>query len=102
DDLVKRIRHPIVREELLELRMELEALDAEVLDQTPRLAHAVAAARRIDARERNHHVRMLGGELRDLLVRDGLLAPRALAVDREHDAGHAPLAVILRDLRYRR
>src|SRR5690606_2354585 len=82
--------------------MELEAPDAVMLYQPPRLAHAVLPAGRIDARERNHHVRMLGRELGNLLVRHRLLAASALAVDREDDAGHAPLAVVLGDLRHRR
>src|SRR5690606_1598581 len=98
DHLVERVRHLVVREELLELRVELEALYAVMLDQPARLARRVLAAR-IDARERNHHVRMLGRELRDLLVRYRLHAARALAVDREHDARHAPLAVVRGDFR---
>src|SRR5690606_145575 len=47
----------------------------------------------------NVHVRSRARELGDLLVRDRLHAPSALAVDREHDARHAPLAVVRGDFR---
>src|SRR4030095_9015903 len=78
DRFVQGVAGMIVRIERLHRRVELEALDAEMLDQAPRLAHAHLAARRVDARERDADVRMFGSRLRHLLLRGAPPAPAAL------------------------
>ena len=57
-------------------------------------ANAGGAARRVDARERDQHVGVRGGRLRDLLVGDRRRARDRLAVDAEDDRDHVPLAVV--------
>ena len=70
DDLVQRIDGAVVRVEGLHVRVELEALDAVVADQPPRLLDRPRALVRIDRRERDQHVGVRGRDLGDLLVRD--------------------------------
>ena len=58
EDFVERIRDAVVGRKLLEGRMKFEAANAARLHQLARLAHAVGAARGIDAREGDRDVRM--------------------------------------------
>jgi hypothetical protein len=69
DHLIQRIDRPVVRVERLRAGMELEPLDPVVLDQALRHPHALGAACRIDARERDQHVSVGVRALGDLLVR---------------------------------
>ena len=78
--------------------MKLEAADAEVADQAARLARARLALRRIDAGERDHHVAVGGGLLRDLLVGIAAVAGLALGIDREDHRADLALAIIARGL----
>ena len=58
DHLVERIGKAVVREEPLHVGVELEATDAVVGDQAPRLVDPASALVRVDARERDQHVRV--------------------------------------------
>ena len=95
DHLVERVGHPVVREELLDVGVELEAAHVVLVDQPPGALGRVLAVR-VHARERDHHVGVGGGRLGDLLVRDGLAPAARLVVDREHHARHLALAVVRR------
>src|SRR3989304_6136434 len=75
----------VVRKEALGRGVELEALDAELAHQPPRLLGASVALRRIDAGERNHDIAVLVGDARDLLVRVAAIAGQAFAVHRKDD-----------------
>jgi hypothetical protein len=85
---------PVVGEERLQVRVELEPADAALGHEAADLARSGAAAGRVDARERDQHVGVRGGRLRDLLVGDRRPAGRRLVVDPEHDGGHAALAIV--------
>ena len=97
DDLVQRVRAAVVREERLQVRVELEALDAVLRDQAAGALDGVGPSR-VDARERDQDVRVRGRGLGDLLVRDRRDPAARLPVDREDDRGHAALAVVLGDV----
>jgi hypothetical protein len=97
DHLVQRIGSAVVREELLEVGMELEAPDAVVVDQAARSLDRVAPAR-VDARERDQHVGVRRGAVGDLLVRDRRDAAPGFPVDREHDCGYPPLTIVGGDI----
>ena len=99
-DLVQRVRAAVVREEGLQVGVELEALDAVLGDQAAGALDGVGP-RRVDARERDQHVGVRGGGLGDLLVRDRRDAAARLPVDGEDDGGHAALAVVARRRRRR-
>jgi hypothetical protein len=71
-------------------------------DQPPRLLDAGAAARGIDAGERDEHVRAGRRRLGDLLVGHPGLSRRQLVVDWEDDRHHAPRAIVLGDVLRRR
>ena len=94
DHLVDRPGHLVVGIEALHGRMELEALDAVLLDQLARLARAHLALVRIDAAEGDHDVAVLLRRLGDLLVRDAAPAQLRLGVDREHHEADLLLAVV--------
>jgi hypothetical protein len=59
ENLVQRIPDAIVREELLNRWMKLEAAYCPRADQTSRFAHGFGAARRVDARKRDCDVGVL-------------------------------------------
>ena len=79
--------------------MELEPLDAEILDQAARLAHAHLAARRVDAGERNRDVAMFRRRLGDFLVGNATDAHAALVIHREHHKSDLALTIVGRHLR---
>ena len=79
--------------EALHRRVELEALDAVLLDQPPRLARAHLALVRIDRAEGDHDVAVLLRGLGDLLVRDAPPPHLRLGVDGEVDEADLLLAV---------
>ena len=66
---VQRIRDAIVWRKTLKRRVEFQSANAARRDEPLRFADALGAARRIDAREGNRDVGVLGGKLRDLVVR---------------------------------
>ena len=101
-DLVQRVGHPVVRREALEAGMELEAAHAVLLDQPACLADGGPALPRVDARERDQHVRVRGAALGDLLVGDARVAGRVLGVHGEDDRGHVAFPVVGGDLADRR
>ena len=101
DHLVERVGAAVVREEGLEVRVELEALDAVVGDQRSGARDRVRPGR-VDARERDHDVRVRGRGLGDLLVRDRGNAAPGLPVDGEDDGCDAARAVVRRDVVDRR
>ena len=74
--------------------MELEALDAVVLDQFARLACAHAALVRVDAGKRNHHVAVLLRGLGDFFVGNAPVADMRLRIDGEHHQADLAFAVI--------
>ena len=96
DHLVERVRHPVVGEEVLQARVELEAADVVLGDQPPRPLDALRPAVRVDRDERDQRVALARGELEDLLV--GHRAAPADAVDHEADGEHVALAVERREL----
>jgi hypothetical protein len=98
DDLVERVGGAVVGEEALEVGVELEAAYAVLVDEPARRARAVAPAGGVDAGERDHHVRVGGSDLGDLLVGHRRAAGLRLPVDREDDAGHAALAIVPGDV----
>ena len=69
DRPVDRVERLVVREERLDVRVELEAAHAVVADEAANLVDGVGAVR-VDAAERDEHVGVGGGGLGDLLVRD--------------------------------
>ena len=94
DDLVEAIGHAIVGEEALNGRMELEPFYDPRRDEIARFAHAHLALVRIDRGESHHDVRVGGGGLRNLVVRDPPGADFEFAVDREHHQANLALAII--------
>jgi hypothetical protein len=94
DDLVEAIGHAIVGEEALNGRMELEPFYDPRRDQIARFAHAHLALVRIDRGESHHDVRVGGGGLRNLVVRDPPGADFEFAVNREHHQANLALAII--------
>ena len=75
--------------------VELESLDAVILDQVARLASSVLALVRIDAGEGDADVVILGGNFGDLVIGDALGPHAALAIDGEHAKGDIRLAIKL-------
>ena len=102
DHLVERVGHAVVREEALDVGVELEAAHPVVGDQAPRLVDAAPALVRVDARERDEHVGVRVGDRGDLLVGHARLPRERLRVDREDDGHHLPLAVVDAPARRRR
>ena len=98
DHLVKRIGKAVVREEPLHVGVELEAADAVVGDQAPRLVDPEPALVRVDAREWDQHVGVGSCDFGDLLVRHSRLPGDRLRVDGEDDRHHPALAIVLRQL----
>jgi hypothetical protein len=94
EHFIQRIRRAIVREELLQRRMKLEAVDAAGGDQASCFANGLRSARRIDAREGDRDVRMFGRKFGDGVVRD-LRSSRQLLVHGEDDAPDAARSIIL-------
>src|SRR5688572_19050582 len=74
--------------------MELETPDATLFDEPPRLARAHLALVRVDARERDHHVRVLARRVDHFLVRYATYAHLELGVDREHHEADLALAIV--------
>jgi len=58
-----------VRRKALKRRMELQSADAAGRDEALGFADAFGAARRVDARERNRDIGVLGGKRGHLIVR---------------------------------
>jgi hypothetical protein len=67
-----------------------------VRDEAFGFMDGVRPARRVDARKRNHDVRMGHRQFDDGVVRHLRAAGQPL-VDREHDAGHAARSVVLHE-----
>src|SRR5215475_10589474 len=67
DHFIKWINRAIVRLKLLQWRMELESSRAG-LNQAPYLGYGFGAARRVNAGEGNHDVRVFGRESQDFVV----------------------------------
>ena len=55
--------------------MQLQPADGAGRDEPSGLGHRGRAARRIDAHERNHDIRIGGGEGEDVVVRSGADGP---------------------------
>src|SRR6202789_3223366 len=96
DDLVDRVGHPVVGEERLRARVELEPLDAVLLDLAPGHPDRLGAAVRVDRAERDEHVGVVvPGPLGDFLGgRAGRVRGLVLDVDGERHRRHLPLAVV--------
>ena len=95
DHFVERIDRRIVGKERLRLRVQFEAADLARGDQPFGLANPRRAARRIDADERDDDIVVTFGKREHVVVAD--VGPRLiLSVDGEHDARHAPLAIVRR------
>ena len=73
----------------------MKPADAEILDQRSRLAHAEQAFVRIDAREGDEDVVILGDQPRHLFIGIAPLAGRRLAIDGEDHCRDLAVAVIL-------
>ncbi len=67
-------------------------------DQLARLAHGELALVRVDARERDQHVRIRPRGLEHLVVADPPAAHPGLVVDGEDDRHEIALAVVVGDL----
>ena len=93
DHLVQRVDLAGVREERLDVRVELEPADAVVADQPTGAVDGVWPVR-VDRRERDQHVGMGCRRGGDLLVRRRRQARDGLGVDGEDDRGHVALAVV--------
>ena len=91
-----------VRMEALHRRVELEALDAVLLDQLSCLAATHLALVRIDRAERDHDVAVVLRRLGDLLVGDAPAPHLGLGVDGEVDEADLLLAVVRDRLVHRR
>ena len=78
--------------------MKLEAANTEVANEPPRLAGARLALGRIDAGERDQHVAVRGGLLRDFLVRIAAVTGLALGIDRKDHRADLALAIVARGL----
>ena len=103
DHLVDRPGHPVGRLEALHRRVELEALDAVLLDQLARLARRPScpcADRSLPKAIMMSRVRLR--RLGDLLVRDAAAAHLRLGVDGEVDEADLLLAVVGDRLVHRR
>jgi hypothetical protein len=94
DHFIERPGHAVLRVEALHRGVELEALDAVLLDQLACLARAHAALVRIDAGEGDHHVAVLRRGLGDFFVGDAAVADVRLGIDGEHHQADLALAVI--------
>ena len=79
--------------------MELEAFDAEFLDQPARLANAKLALVRIDADEGDQDVGIVGGDLQHLVIVVAAESGLALGVDRKDHRGDFLGAIIGRGFR---
>ena len=97
DHLVHGVHGPVVREERLDVRVELEAAHPVFADQAAGLVGRVRPIR-VDAREGDQDIGVRGGNLGDLLVPDGRAAGDGLGVDREDHGHHSPFAVVHGDV----
>ena len=95
DHFVDRVSDTIGRVAILHDVVELEAFDAEILDQVAGLARAIFAFARVDRGERDDDIVMLGGEFRHLVIADALRSDPALAIDREQAERDMALAIII-------
>ena len=82
--------------------MELEAADSVGGDQPPRPADRLIPGQRVDRAERDQHVGVGGGPVRDLLAGQRLVAGLRRGVDGEHHGRELALPVVVRDLLDRR
>ncbi|OIQ67628.1 hypothetical protein GALL_507930 [mine drainage metagenome] len=82
--------------------MEFEALDAEFLDQLPRLANAKLAFMRIDAGEGYQHIGIFGGDLEHLVIIVAAETGFPFGVDRKDHRGDLLGAVVGRGLLHSR
>ena len=98
DHLVERIGQPVVREELLHVGVELEALDAVVVDQARASLDPSPAPVRVDARERDQHVGVGGATSAISSFGTRRLPGDRLRIHGEDDGHHPPLAVVRRQL----
>ena len=101
DHLVERVERAVVREEGLDVGVELEPAHAVVADQASGLVDGVRPVR-VDARERDEDVCVRRRDLGDLLVPDRGTPGDGLGVDGEHDGRHVALAVVGGDVLDRR
>src|SRR5690606_7752091 len=90
--------HAVRRMRVLRDAVELEPLDAVVLDQIAGLARPILALVRIDAGEGHADVVVLRRLLGDLVIADALCAHAALAIDSEQHQRDLRLAVEFDDL----
>src|SRR5699024_8992046 len=88
----------VVGEELLQIGVELEALDPVLLDQASYLAGPERALGRVDTGEGDEDVGVGGRGLGDLLVGHGGKTAGRLGVDGKDHAGHGAFAVVTGDL----
>src|ERR1700690_993255 len=101
-DLVQPIGHSIVGKEPLQGRMELEAPDPVLLDQSSRFAHAKLALVRIDPGKGQHDVAVVARGIADLLVWGASGTDLGFHVDRKHHESNPALPVVRDRLGYRR
>jgi hypothetical protein len=95
-DLVQRIGDAIVREELLNGRMQLQSMDEPRINESARFADAFLSTVRVDTGEGDRDIRVVGSEARDDVIGNGRTAGEPF-VDREHDARHVARAVVRRN-----
>ncbi len=95
DDLVERVDPRIVRLELLQRRVQLEAARSGG-DEPLRLRERPRPAHRVDARERDEDVRVRRRRGEHVVVRHRGPSGQPF-VDGEEHARHAPLAIVRRD-----
>jgi hypothetical protein len=74
--------------------VELQPADTAAGDEPPRLAYRLLAPMRVQADEGERDIRVLSREVQHRVVPDRR-PPGEPFVDREHDTGHAPTAVVL-------
>ena len=82
--------------------MELEPAHSEFADQPLGLLDRPGPGQRIDRSERDQHVVVPRGALRDLLAAVGRVAQVGAGVDREHDRRKIQCPVVVGDLVQRR
>jgi hypothetical protein len=99
---VQRVVRGVVRLEVLQARVELEAPDAVLGHQPAGLVDDGRPAARVDGAERDQDVAVRGGRLGHVLAGDRRVAHGPLGVDGEDHRGHRPLAVVRGDLVDRR
>jgi hypothetical protein len=94
DHLIDRPGHAVVGMETLDRGVELEALDAMLVDQPARLPGSHLALVRVDARKGDHHVAVLLRRFSHLLVGYAAAAQFRFRVNSEHDQPKFALPVV--------